>query len=97
MKLNEKPNLEVPAYTGEGNWPTQIVRGDAYYQKMNEMPDGSRAWYTCWSKLDNDVVSFVVMWLDRSGKTVKKSFDATKGMYSRGWDRSEEFYYSMKS
>jgi len=95
MRLSEKPNLEVPAYTGEGVWPTQIVRGDAYYNKLQE--ENEKAWYVKWSKLENDIELFVVMWKDSSGGTVRKEFPAAGGNYSRGWDLSqEEFYRSGK-
>jgi len=94
MRLSQKPSTEVPAYTGEGQWPTQIVRGDLYYNKLQELPDSSRAWYVQWSKLENDIQLFVVMWKDRSGKVAKKEFPAAKGNYSRGWDLSQEFFYS---
>ena len=94
MKLSEKPQGEQIPYTGEGSWPTQIVRGDLYYNKLQELPDSSRAWYVQWSKLENDIQLFVVMWKDRSGKVAKKEFPAAKGNYSRGWDQSEQFFYS---
>ena len=94
MRLSQKPQAEVPAYTGEGVWPTQIVRGDTYYNKLQEINQGRRVWYVQWSKLQNDVTHFVVMWIDSSGRKARKDFPALKGMYSRGWDLSQEFFYS---
>lgn len=91
MRLSQKTNSEVPAYTGEGVWPTQIVRGDAYYNKLQEV--NGRAWYVKWSKLQNDILEFRVMWKDRSGKTACEKFNAKGGNYSRGWDLSEACFY----